>query len=166
MSVAITIKVLCVKLNISVAELARRSGTTPQAFNQKLKREAFTPAELDRIAQSVGCRYESAFILPDGERLADQYPDTIKKGEVVMQKKRVLTDADIERRCRYRLSLHGLKMHKVKGDYGSAYYLYEDGDDDSEPEDDFRYMTLDQVYDYCGELAEKDAERRYDERTL
>lgn len=63
------IKILCVKLGISVSELARKNGKSPQAFSQKMKREAFTPSELKLIAKSVGCDYESAFVLPDGEKV-------------------------------------------------------------------------------------------------
>lgn len=62
------IKILCVKLNISVSELARSCGTSPQAFIQKMKRETFTPAELKKVAETVGCKFESSFILPDGDR--------------------------------------------------------------------------------------------------
>ncbi len=65
------LKILCVKLNMSVSELARRCGTSPQAFSQKMKREGFTPAELKEVAAAVGCKFESAFILPSGERVAD-----------------------------------------------------------------------------------------------
>ncbi len=63
------IKILCVKLGISVAELARLSGSSPQAFNQKMKRERFTPAELKEIAAAANCAFESSFILPNGERV-------------------------------------------------------------------------------------------------
>ena len=65
------LKILCVKLNISVSELARRCGTSPQAFSQKMKREGFTPAELKKVADAVGCKYESSFILPNGERVTE-----------------------------------------------------------------------------------------------
>ena len=65
------LKILCVKLNISVSELARRCGTSPQAFSQKMKREGFTPAELKEVAGAVGCMYESSFILPNGERVTE-----------------------------------------------------------------------------------------------
>ncbi len=65
------LKILCVKLNISVSELARRCGTSPQAFSQKMKREGFTPAELKEVAGAVGCEYESSFILPNGERVTE-----------------------------------------------------------------------------------------------
>lgn len=63
------IKILCVKLNISVSELARRCDTSPQAFSQKMKREGFTPAELQEVATKVGCSFEYSFVLPDGKRI-------------------------------------------------------------------------------------------------
>ena len=65
------LKILCVKLNISMSELARRCGTSPQAFSQKMKREGFTPAELKKVADAVGCTYESSFILPNGEHVTE-----------------------------------------------------------------------------------------------
>lgn len=65
------LKILCVKLNISVSELARRCGTSPQAFSQKMKREGFTPEDLKVVAKTVKCRYEGTFVLPDGERITD-----------------------------------------------------------------------------------------------
>ena len=63
------IKILCVKLNISVSELARMCGSSPQAFTQKMKREKFTPAELKEIANKVNCQFETSFILPNGEKV-------------------------------------------------------------------------------------------------
>lgn len=63
------LKILCVKLDISVSELARRCGKSPQAFSQKMKREGFTPAELKEIALAVDCKFETAFILPNGDRV-------------------------------------------------------------------------------------------------
>ena len=46
MTISEQIKVLCVRSNISMAELARRLGKSPQALNAKLKRESFTIEEL------------------------------------------------------------------------------------------------------------------------
>ena len=71
MALAEQIKILCVKLNISLSELARRLGNSPQAFNQRLKRGTFSPAELKKIASVVECRYEGSFILPNGEKVTD-----------------------------------------------------------------------------------------------
>ena len=72
MSVTEQIKILCVKRNISVSELARLYGTSPQAFSQKMKIERFTPADLRKMAEVAGCQYESSFILPNGERVTDR----------------------------------------------------------------------------------------------
>ena len=69
MSTSEQIKILCVKLNISVSELARTCGSSPQAFTQKMKREKFTPAELKEIANKVNCQFETSFILPNGEKV-------------------------------------------------------------------------------------------------
>jgi len=56
-------------MNISVAELARRIGQTPQNFNKKLKRETITLDELITIANVLGIRFEQVFILPDGSEI-------------------------------------------------------------------------------------------------
>jgi len=71
MAVSEQIKILCIKLGISVSELARLNSASPQAFSQKMKREGFTPAELKEIAIAAGCQYESSFILPNGEKVTD-----------------------------------------------------------------------------------------------
>lgn len=63
------IKVLCVRSNISVSELARRMGTTPQNFNGKLKRESFTVADLERIADATGSSFERNFVLKNGDTI-------------------------------------------------------------------------------------------------
>ena len=67
MTISEQVKVLCVRQKISWAELARRLGTTPQNFNAKLKRESFTVAELEDIAEAVGVTFERNFILDDGD---------------------------------------------------------------------------------------------------
>ena len=67
MNISEQIKVLCVRTNISVSELARRLGMSPQNQNAKLKRETFTIADLNRIAEATGTTFERKFILNDGE---------------------------------------------------------------------------------------------------
>jgi transcriptional regulator with XRE-family HTH domain len=56
-------------MNISIAELARRIGQTPQNFNKKLKRETVTLDELKAIADALDIKFEQAFILPDGNEI-------------------------------------------------------------------------------------------------
>lgn len=63
------IRTLCEKQNISLAELCRRIGQTPQNFNKKLKRGTVSFDEMMKIAETVGVGYEQAFVLPDGERI-------------------------------------------------------------------------------------------------
>lgn len=69
MNLSEQIKVLCVRSNISVSELARRIGTSPQNFNAKLKRETFTISDLEKIAQAVNCTFERTFILENGDKV-------------------------------------------------------------------------------------------------
>lgn len=69
MTVGEQIKILCVRNGISVSELSRRLGKTNQAFGQKIKRGTFTVDEMKTVAEAVGCKYEGAFILPDGSRI-------------------------------------------------------------------------------------------------
>ena len=69
MTTADMIKQLCEQMNISVAELARRIGHTPQNFNKKIKRETVTLDELRAIANVMDIKFEQAFILPDGNEI-------------------------------------------------------------------------------------------------
>lgn len=69
MTISEQIKVLCVRSNISVAELARRLGTSPQAFSSKMKRESFTIEELELIADVVNAKFLRSFELSSGERV-------------------------------------------------------------------------------------------------
>lgn len=69
MTISEQIKVLCVRSDISVAELARRIGTTPQNFNSKMKRESFTISDLEYIATVLECGFERHFVLPNGDKV-------------------------------------------------------------------------------------------------
>jgi len=69
MTIEEQIKILCVRSHISVAELARRVGQSPQNFNGKLKRQSFSISELETIAQALNCKFERAFIMPNGDRV-------------------------------------------------------------------------------------------------
>lgn len=63
------IRQLCEEMNISLAELCRRIGQTPQNFNKKLQRGTVSFEEMVTIAEVVGVGYEQAFVLPGGERI-------------------------------------------------------------------------------------------------
>ena len=51
------IKVLCLRLGISVSELARQIEQTPQNFNAKLKRNTVSEKEVDLICKKLDVNY-------------------------------------------------------------------------------------------------------------
>lgn len=63
------IRQLCEEMNISLAELCRRIGQTPQNFNKKLQRGTVSFEEMVTIAEVLGVGCEQAFVLPGGERI-------------------------------------------------------------------------------------------------
>lgn len=63
------IRELCDRMNISLAELCRRIGQTPQNFNMKLQRSTVSSEEMAKIAEALDVGYEQAFVLPDGEKI-------------------------------------------------------------------------------------------------
>lgn len=63
------IRELCEKKNISLAELARRIGQSPQNFNKKLKRETVSFEEMMKIAETLDVRYEQAFVFQNGSEI-------------------------------------------------------------------------------------------------
>ena len=69
MNISEQIKVLCVRSNISLAELARRIGTSPQSLSAKMKRESFTVKDLEEIATATGTEFKRNYILPNGEEI-------------------------------------------------------------------------------------------------
>lgn len=69
MTISEQIKVLCVRCNVSEAELARRLGKSPQSFNSKMKRESFTVDDLEKIASVLGVEFTRNFTLANGEKV-------------------------------------------------------------------------------------------------
>ncbi len=63
------LRMLCVKTNLSIAEIGRRLNRTPQAFSQKIKRGKLTIDDLQDIAMVTGCKFECAFSFTDGEKI-------------------------------------------------------------------------------------------------
>lgn len=69
MTISEQIKILCVRCNVSEAELARRLGKSPQSLNSKMKRGSFTIVELENIAEALGVEFKREYILTNGERV-------------------------------------------------------------------------------------------------
>ena len=60
------IRLCCVKRgNISEAELARRTGQTPQNMNNKYKRNTFKISELEKVAAALNADLKISFIDKD-----------------------------------------------------------------------------------------------------
>ena len=64
------IRELCDRMNISLAELCRRIGQTPQNFNKKLQRGTVSSEEMIKIAEALDVGYEQAFVLSTGDRIS------------------------------------------------------------------------------------------------
>ena len=63
MNVREYIRICCVRRgNITEAELARRTGQTPQNMNNKYKRDTFKISELEKIAEALGADLKISFI--------------------------------------------------------------------------------------------------------
>ena len=60
------IRELCDRMNISLAELCRRIGQTPQNFNKKLQRGTVSVEEMIIIADVLCVTFEQRFIIEDG----------------------------------------------------------------------------------------------------
>ena len=63
------IRELCDRMNISLAELCRRIGQTPQNFNKKLQRGTVSSEEMAKIAEALDIGYEQAFVTADGSKI-------------------------------------------------------------------------------------------------
>jgi transcriptional regulator with XRE-family HTH domain len=69
MTVNEQIKILCIRNGISLAELSRKMGLTPQSLNGKMKRGKFSVYDLEEMAKALDCRFERYFVLPNGEKI-------------------------------------------------------------------------------------------------
>ena len=63
------VKIICVKNDLTMSEIAKRMGITPQALSQKIKRGTISLDDIDNIANVAGCKLECNFVLPGGERV-------------------------------------------------------------------------------------------------
>lgn len=63
------IKMALAYKNMSESELARQFGSSPQAFNQRMKTDKFTTADLEKIAAILGAEYIFAFEFEDGTKI-------------------------------------------------------------------------------------------------
>lgn len=58
MSFVEDLKILALKRKVSLSELARRLGESPQNYNIKFKRNSIKDADLKQAALALGCNVE------------------------------------------------------------------------------------------------------------
>ena len=63
------IKLATTYAGISEAELARRLGSSSQAFGQSMKTGKFSSADLDKIAAALGAEFVCSFRFPNGDEV-------------------------------------------------------------------------------------------------
>ena len=63
------IKILLIKKNMTVTDLAKKLDVTPQNLYNKFKRDNFSVKELQDIASALGVEFEFGFILEDGTKI-------------------------------------------------------------------------------------------------
>ena len=69
LSTAEKIRILVKRQGMTIKELAELTGQSRQNLTQKLDRNNFDEKELRLIAEKLGVRFESYFVLPNGDRI-------------------------------------------------------------------------------------------------
>ena len=69
MTVPQKIKMALAYKGMSESELARAIGTSPQAFNQRMKTGKFSSEDMERIAEAMGAEYFFGFQFKDGTKI-------------------------------------------------------------------------------------------------
>ena len=69
MTIMQKIKMALAYKNMSEAELARLVGSSPSAFNQRMKTGKFSDVDLEKIAAALGATYVANFEFPDGMKI-------------------------------------------------------------------------------------------------
>ena len=69
MTIKQKIEAACKIAGISVTELGRQMGMSQSSISKRLVTGKFTQAELEKMADIMGCEYVSCFQFPTGERI-------------------------------------------------------------------------------------------------
>lgn len=69
MNLETKIKMAMTFKGMTQAQISEIVGTSPQNFNKKLKRQTFSPIELEQIAKALGAKYQCYFEFEDGTKI-------------------------------------------------------------------------------------------------
>ena len=102
MSLASIVKDACERLNIPVAELARRTNQSPQNLGKKLRNGTLNYDEFTEALSCLGVRYEYRLVFPDTEpeEMASEHVRDmagILSGQIGIQRKTIELLQDISR---------------------------------------------------------------------
>ena len=94
MSLASIVKDACERLDLPVAELARRTNQSPQNLGKKLRNETLNYEEFTEALSCLGVQYEYRLVFPDeepeemaSERARDM--NGILSGQIMVQRKTI-----------------------------------------------------------------------------
>ena len=59
------IKILLLKKKTNINQLSKLLNTTSANLYSKLKRDNFSQSELEEIAEALGVKYDSSFVIPE-----------------------------------------------------------------------------------------------------
>lgn len=65
LSMSEKIKVLLMRRNMTLAQLAEKTGQSRQNLSNKMTRDNFSEKELLAIAEALGCTFQASFIMDD-----------------------------------------------------------------------------------------------------
>lgn len=65
MAVAEKIRIIMLKRNIKLKDLASKLGTSQSNISDKLKRDNFSEKDIQKIAQALECSAETFFVFKD-----------------------------------------------------------------------------------------------------
>lgn len=63
------IKIILGRKDMSMSDLAEKLGQTRQNLHNKMKRDNFSESELKEIAEALEVKFESHFVLGNGEKI-------------------------------------------------------------------------------------------------
>ena len=69
MTIPQKIKMALAYKGMSEAELSRALGTSPSAFNQRMKTGKFSSEDMEKIAEAIGAKFFFGFEFEDGTRV-------------------------------------------------------------------------------------------------
>ena len=69
MTIPQKIKMALAYKGMSEAELSRAIGTSPSAFNQRMKTGKFSSEDMEKIAEAIGAKFFFGFEFEDGTKV-------------------------------------------------------------------------------------------------